>query len=220
MKIQVRYFAVFRERLGVSEETLELPDGASVADALSKLGENHDVIARLRGRFRAAVNQTMVDDDHVLNDDDELALIPPVAGGADRYAVVLETPLSLDRVVAAVRDDEHGGMVTFTGMVRRQSQGREVTKLEYEAYKEMAESVFARLCNEIESQHAGVRVALEHRVGTLSIGDLAVVIAAAAPHRKEAFGAASALIDRLKEEAPIWKRETGPDGTEWVGLGP
>ena len=222
MKIQVRYFAVFRERLARDEETIELGQSATVSDAVRALESQHDVIARLRGKYRVAVNMEMVELEHHLNDGDELALIPPVAGGTgpERHAVVLKTPLSLDRVVSAVSGDENGGIVTFTGMVRRHSRGREVVKLEYEAYAAMAESVFDRLCSEIEASHEGVRLAIEHRVGTLAIGECAVVIAAAAPHRAEAFAAARDLIDRLKEEAPIWKKETDPSGDSWVGLGP
>jgi molybdopterin synthase catalytic subunit len=223
MKIQVRYFAVFRERLGREEELLELPgDAATVADALALLGRRHPPIAALAGRFRVAVNQEMVGGSAALAEGDELALIPPVAGGtgAPRRAVVLPTALSLDRVLAAVRHPGAGGVVTFTGAVRAESQGRQVVRLEYEAYREMAESVFARLCDSIEAEHPGVRLALEHRVGALEVGDVAVVIAASAPHRAAAFAACRALIDRLKEEAPIWKKEIGPDGEEWVGLGP
>jgi molybdopterin synthase catalytic subunit len=167
-----------------------------------------------------AVNHEMVGDEHPLSDGDELVLIPPVAGGSDRHAVILDEPLSLDRVVAAVAHDGAGGLVTFTGMVRDRSQGRDVVRLEYEAYAEMAVAVFVRLCEEIEAEIPGVRLAVEHRAGVLQIGDVAVVIAASAPHRADAFAATRAMIDRLKEQAPIWKKEVGPDGSEWVGLGP
>lgn len=220
MKIQVRYFAVFRERLGVECEELEIAGPATVSEALGALGGRHPIIAGLRGRYRVAVNREMVGEDCALADGDELVLIPPVAGGAGRHARVSGDPLSLDRVVAAVSHAGAGGLVTFTGMVRSRSQGRDVIRLEYEAYKEMAEAVFARLCDEIEAEHPGVRIAVEHRVGVLGVGDVAVIIAASAPHRAEAFAASRQMIDRLKEQAPIWKKEVGPDGSEWVGLGP
>ena len=232
MEIQVRYFAVLRERLGTDEEPLALPDGADVAAAIEALCGRHPAIAALRGRFRAAVNREMVATDCALSDGDELALIPPVAGGADapdagdpapartRHARLLDEPLSLDRTLAAVAGPDTGGVVTFTGLVRRESQGRAVDRLEYEAFREMAEKVLGGLCDEIEREMPGVRVAVEHRVGALVVGDAAVVIAAAAPHRAEAFSACRAMIDRLKERAPIWKKEIGPDGAEWVGLGP
>jgi len=221
MRIQVRYFAVLRERLRSDGEALELADGATVADALTALAARHERFRALASRCQTAVNQSMVRADEVLRDGDELALIPPVAGGAAaRHVRLLDEPLSLDRVVAAVSSPDAGGVVTFTGMVRRHSAGREVERLEYEAYGEMAEKVMRELCDEIEAEVAGSRLAVEHRVGALSVGDTAVVIAASAPHRAEAFRACRALIDRLKTRAPIWKKEIGPDGAEWVGLGP
>jgi molybdopterin synthase catalytic subunit len=222
MKIQVLYFAIFRERLGLDEETIELPGGATVATALEHLGARHQVIAALAGRFQVAVNQTMSPGDTALADGDELALIPPVAGGADseRHVRVVEEPPSLDRCVAAVGAETMGGIVTFTGVVRRTNQGRDVERLEYEAYVEMAEKVMREIGAEIEAEIEGTRIAVEHRIGKLVVGDIAVVIAAAAPHRAEAFTACRAMIDRLKERVPIWKKEIGPDGAEWIGMGP
>lgn len=223
MKIQVRYFAVLRERLGMEAESIELPAGTDVAAAVEALASRHDVVRTLRGRFQTAVNQEMVPGSTALADGDELVLIPPVAGGAadpSRHARLLDDTLSLDRVVGAVASLDTGGVVTFTGLVRRTSAGRSVERLEYEAYREMVEKVLALLCDEIEAELPGVRVAVEHRIGALGLGDAAVVIAAAAPHRAEAFAACRAMIDRLKERAPIWKKEIGPDGAEWVGLGP
>lgn len=220
MKIQVRYFAVLRERLGSEGETIELADGATVGDALAALAARHEAFGALRTRCQTAVNQAMAPSGVTLRDGDELALIPPMAGGTGRHARLLDGPLSLDRVVGAVAGPDAGGVVTFTGAVRRHSAGRQVTRLEYEAYGEMAERVMRELCDEIEAEMAGVRLAVEHRTGALSVGDAAVVIAAAAPHRAEAFAACRALIDRLKQRVPIWKKEIGPDGDEWIGLGP
>jgi molybdopterin synthase catalytic subunit len=223
MKVTVLYFAVFRERIGRDEEALELPAGARVRDALEALAARHAAIGALRGKFRVAVNQDFTDDDHALADGDELALIPPVAGGAEaaaRHARLLGEPLSLDRCIAAVAGPGMGGIVTFTGMVRRHSRGAVVDHLEYEAYGTMAVRELVRLCDEIEAEIAGARLAVEHRVGHLAVGDIAVVIAAAAPHRAEAFTACRAMIDRLKDRVPIWKKEVGEDGAEWVGLGP
>lgn len=223
MQVRVLYFAVFREKLGHDEESLVLPDGARVADAIAALAARHPPIAQLRDRFRVAVNQEFSDNDRALADGDELALIPPVAGGSDalaRHAVLIATPLSLDRCLAAVGGPGMGGIVTFTGMVRRHSRGTTVDHLEYEAYGTMALRELTRLCDEIEAEWPGTRLAVEHRTGRLEIGELAVVIAAAAPHRAEAFAACRAMIDRLKDRVPIWKKEIGEDGAEWVGLGP
>jgi molybdopterin synthase catalytic subunit len=221
MRIQVLYFAVFRERIGKDEESLELPAGATVADALAALAARHPAVGGLRGRFRIAVNQDFVADDHVLAERDELALIPPVAGGSDdRHVALRDDALSLDRCVAAVAGPGMGGIVTFTGMVRRHSRGTTVDHLEYSAYAAMAHKVMVALCVELEAEIAGVRLAVEHRVGRLEVGDVAVVIAAAAPHRAEAFTACRAMIDRLKDRVPIWKKEVGDDGAAWIGLGP
>jgi molybdopterin converting factor subunit 1 len=222
MRISVLYFAVFREKLGTDGEPLELPDGARVADAVAALAARHPAIAKLAGKFRIAVNADFVSEGTELHDGDELALIPPVAGGSGpaRHVLLSPDPLSLDRCIAAVSGPGMGGIVTFTGMVRRQSRGVTVEKLEYEAYGTMAVREMTRLCDEIEAEVAGARLAVEHRTGTLQIGDIAVVIAAAAPHRAEAFTACRAMIDRLKESVPIWKKEFGDDGSEWVGLGP
>ena len=220
MRVHVLYFAVFREQLARDAEELELAAGARVAEAIAALAERHPPIARLRGRFRIAVNADFADEDRALADGDELALIPPVAGGTDRHVALLATPLSLDRCVAAVGDPGMGGLVTFTGMVRRHSRGTTVDHLEYEAYGAMALREMTRLCDEIEAEVPQCRLAVEHRVGRLEIGDIAVVIAAAAPHRAEAFTACRAMIDRLKDRVPIWKKEVGDDGAEWIGLGP
>ncbi len=221
MQIQVLYFAVFRERLRRESEVLELPNGATVADAIAALADRHEVVRALRGRFGVAVNQTMSPVATTLADGDELALIPPVAGGSSgRHALLLDEPLSLERCVAAVTSERAGGVVTFTGAVRCHSGGRAVAYLEYEAYAAMAVKIMVALCDEIEREVQGVRLAVEHRLGRLQVGELAVVIAAAAAHRAEAFTACRALIDRLKQRVPIWKKEVGPDGSEWVGLGP
>jgi molybdopterin synthase catalytic subunit len=221
MQIQVLYFAVFRERLGTSSETLELEPPATIGDALAVLETRHPAIAALRGHYRVAHNQDFAGPSEALVEGDEIALIPPVAGGtAPPYARVLATPLSLDRCLAEVASAEAGGVVTFTGMVRRHSRGHVIDHLEYEAYGEMAVKEMLRLIAEIEAEVPGARLAVEHRVGRLELGEIAVVIAAAAPHRAEAFTACRAMIDRLKERVPIWKKEVGTGGEEWIGLGP
>lgn len=130
---------------------------------------------------------------------------------------VREAPLSLDEAVELVRRPGAGGIVTFLGVVRDENDGRAVTKLEYEAYGSMARAEMERIAAEIEAALPGVRVAALHRVGTLLVGDAAVVCAASAPHRGEAFAACRRLIDEIKARVPIWKREHGPDGPYWVG---
>lgn len=150
-------------------------------------------------------------------------------------ARVLERPLSVDDVIAVVKHPAAGAVVVMIGMVRDHTlrpaspadgdrAGASTTvgveRLEYEAYAAMAEKVMGQIVDEAAARWPGVRAAVDHRTGALAIGDLAVVVAVSSPHRKEAFAACAYIIDRLKEDAPIWKREHGDDGTTWVGLGP
>jgi molybdopterin converting factor subunit 1 len=220
VRVQVLYFAVLRERAGRADETIELPPGTTVATARANLAAAHPEIATLLPRVQSAVNRTMVGETHTLMDGDELALIPPVAGGAGRKIAVSAAPLSLAEVVSVVEGPEQGGIVTFTGIVRRHGQLPQVARLEYEAYGAMAEEVLTTIASEIEREWPGARVAIHHRTGTLLVGEIAVVIAAAAPHRAEAFEACRAAIERLKQRAPIWKKEIGEDDAVWVGSGP
>jgi molybdopterin synthase catalytic subunit len=130
---------------------------------------------------------------------------------------VLETPLDPAQAIAAVAAPDAGGIDLFLGVVRNHNDGRAVTRLEYHAYVSMAEKEMQRIAEEIAAEIPGVRLSALHRIGSLSVGDLAVVCAASAPHRGEAFAACRALIDRIKHRVPVWKREHGPDGPYWVG---
>ncbi len=130
---------------------------------------------------------------------------------------LLSEELSVDAVVGAVRHGGAGAVVTFLGAVREENDGHSVTLLEYEAYASMAVAEMRRIKEELERELPGVRLGVHHRVGSLGVGELAVVCAASAPHRAEAFVACRRLIDRVKARVPIWKREHGPDGPYWVG---
>ena len=130
-----------------------------------------------------------------------------------------ETALSVDEALASVRDPSAGGICVFLGTVRDHNEGRAVDRLEYEAYPAMAVAEMTRIAEEIAAELPGSRLAVIHRTGSLVVGDIAVVCAASAPHRDEAYRACRALIDRVKARAPIWKREQGPDGSSWVGWG-
>jgi molybdopterin synthase catalytic subunit len=219
MRVLVRYFAAVRERVGREEEWLDLPRGADVAAAMALLQRNHAGVAALAPYLRVARNQELCDLATPLEDQDELALLPPVAGGASPRVWLTAAPLALEPLLQAVAGPEMGAVTTFIGMVRRESAGRTVERLEYEAYAEMASRQLERIAQEVATQH-GARVAIAHRVGVLAVGEPAVMIACAAPHRAEAFAACRDTIERLKREATIWKREIGPDGAVWVGLGP
>ena len=218
MRIRVLYFAILRERLGRDQEILDLTGTPTIGDAVAEIAARHPEVERLLPQAQTAVNRSMATASHALRDDDELALLPPVAGGAGpRKIAVLNETLALAEVIAAVEGIERGGVVTFSGVVRRHGNHGEVIRLEYEAYIEMAEQVLAEIAEEIEREWPGVHVAIHHRVGSLAVGETAVVIAAAAPHRAEAFDACRAAIDRLKRRAPIWKKEIGTKGEEWIG---
>lgn len=224
VRIQVLFFAVLRERIGRESETLELPARSRVSDALDQVSSRFPALPPLRGRIQTALNRRMAPLDEPLSDGDELALIPPVSGGSaplpPRRILVSPEKLSLDEATAAITGPEHGGLVTFTGQVRRHGQLREVERLEYEAYVPMAEEVLRGIADELELEFPGARVAIHHRIGTLHVGEAAVVIAVAGAHRAEAFAACRVAIERLKQRAPIWKKEVGPDGAVWVGQGP
>jgi MoaE-MoaD fusion protein len=215
--IKVLYFAVAREAAGLEEESLPWGSG-TVADLRTALRERHPALAHVLPRCRIAVEQSFAVDADPVPSGVEVAVIPPVSGGSGRFRLTGD-PLSLAEVVAAVSGPERGGVVTFTGDVRGTSRGRRVVRLEYEAYREMAERKLAEIGESVGAEH-GALVAIVHRVGTLSPGEAAVVVAAAAPHRAPAFRACEAALERLKHEAPIWKREVFDDGSEWVGMGP
>lgn len=221
VKVQVLYFAVLRERVRLDEEQLDVAEGLSVEDLLAALAHRHPALVGLLPHLSVAVNRKVVPRATRLRADDEVALLPPVAGGADPRRVAIETnPLSLDEVVAAVQGPGQGGLVTFTGTVRDHGHHAQVVRLEYEAFVPMAIQVMTALADEVQAEWPGTRVAVHHRLGALGVGELAVVIAVSAPHRAEAFDACRAVIDRLKERVPIWKKEIGADGATWVGLGP
>jgi molybdopterin converting factor subunit 1 len=217
MPVAVLYFAAAREAAGLAREELaETP--ATVADLRGVLVRAHPALARVLPRCRIAVDEEFADDTTPIADGVEIAVVPPVAGGAPLFRVV-ERPLALAEVVDAVTAPGLGGIVTFTGTVRDHSRGRTVLRLEYEAYAAMAERSLAQIGDEVGREH-GAAVAIVHRVGVLAPGEAAVVIACAAPHRTAAFRACEGCIERLKQDVPIWKREVFDDGSEWVGLGP
>lgn len=218
MAVQILYFAGAREAAGTPRETLaEVP--ATVAALRRTLEALHPPLGRVLARCRIAVDEEFADDATPLRDGAEVAVVPPVAGGAAGRFAVVDRPLVLAEVVDAVASPAAGGLVTFTGTVRDATRGKRVVRLEYEAYAAMAERKLAEIGAAVAAAH-GAEVAIVHRVGVLSPGEAAVVIACAAPHRTAAFRACEECIERLKKDVPIWKREVFEDGSEWVGLGP
>jgi molybdopterin synthase catalytic subunit len=203
MTVAVRLFAVLRERAGRERVELELPEHATVADALAALAELPElggVLARVP--VQMAVNRDYASPETELSADDELALIPPLSGGRSAVQVaVREHPLELERITRGVSDPRAGAVVSFQGVTR------EVPLLEYEAYAEMARERIGLIVEEAVARHGLCAAAAEHRVGSVPLGEPSVIVAASAPHRGEAFAGACEIIDRIKDEAPIWKRE-------------
>jgi molybdopterin synthase catalytic subunit len=210
MTVRVRLFAMLRERAGADEVELELPDGARVADALARLGGLAEDLPLVM-----AVNREYAAEDQVLGAGDELALIPPVSGGetgarAVAHARVTAGPLSLDDLARRVRHPHAGAVVTFQGVTR------EVELLEYEAYREMAEERIGAIVVEALERHGLCSAACEHRTGPVPLSEASVTAAVSAPHRGEAFAGAREIIDRVKAEVPIWKKEVNGGSERWV----
>jgi molybdopterin converting factor subunit 1 len=198
MKVRIRLFAGLRERAGAGEVELDLPEQARVRDALDQLRTITSDLPVVM-----AINQEYADEDAVLRAGDELALIPPVSGGSQVHARVTDQAIAVDPLLDFVRDPAAGAVVTFHGVTR------EVELLEYEAYAEMAERQIAEIVSEALERHGLCAAAAEHRTGTVPRSEPSVVVAVSAPHRGEAFAGAREIIDRIKAQAPIWKKESG-----------
>ena len=213
MNVRVRFFAAYREWVGTREETVEVAAGMTVAALWQRYVAQYPQMASVPPVF--AVNHAYAPGHRPLADGDEVAFIPPVSGGAGPF-IVTEQEIDVAALRRAVAHPGAGAVVTFHGVVRDNSRGRAVRYLEYEAYKEMAERTLAQIAQEIAARWGLEHVAIAHRVGHLEIGETSVVIAVAAPHRQEAFAACAYAIDRIKQIAPIWKKEFTADGAVWV----
>jgi molybdopterin synthase catalytic subunit len=213
MRVTVRLFAMLRERAGSDSVDIELAESATVADAIAALGQDPkvgDLAARLP--LRIAVNREYADADAVIQPGDELAAIPPVSGGDGRVrdARVSSEPLDQAAITALVGDPGAGAVVTFQGTTR------DVDKLAYDAYAEMVEPRIAQILGQCAEVHDLKAIAAQHRIGDVPLGDASVVVAVSAAHRAEAFAGAREAIDRIKAEAPIWKKEVEGEAESWV----
>ena len=211
MRVTVRLFAGLRERAGFAERSVELPEDARVADVWGVLALGEEP-----GGLLYAVNHEYAAPDRPLAEADEVAVIPPVSGGAFRLT---EDPIDVASVIDDVADEASGAITTFVGTTRNTSRGRAVRYLEYEAYAGMAEKSMAELAEELKRRYDLCRVAITHRIGRVGIGETSVAIAVSAPHRADALAACKDAIDTLKETVPLWKKEIYEGGEEWIGRG-
>ena len=209
MRVTVKVFAGLRERAGWAQRELE--GVARVGDIWPALDLGDEP-----GGLLYAVNREYADADRMLADGDEVALIPPVSGGAFRLSA---EPLSLEAVVDEVHSDAAGAIATFVGTTRVHSRERTVRHLDYEAYEEMAEQVMAQIAAELIGRYELCAIAIHHRTGRVEIGEASVMIAVSAPHRHDALAACRDAIDTLKERVPLWKKEVYEGGEEWIGRG-
>jgi MoaE-MoaD fusion protein len=212
VRVVVRLFAGLRERAGTGEQHVELAEGATAADAWAsladRLGERPDGLV-------LAVNRRYAAEDTPLADGDEVALIPPVSGGSP--VRLTPEPIDLAAVAAEVADERAGAIATFSGTTRVESRGRSVRHLDYEAYAGMAEEVMADLVESLKAKYELCDVAIVHRTGRVGIGETSVAIAVSAPHRGDALAACTEAIDTLKQNVPLWKKESYEEGeSHWV----
>jgi molybdopterin synthase catalytic subunit len=211
MRVVVRLFAGLREQAGIGRRELDLPDGVTLAEVWPALELGDEPAGLLY-----AVNRAYAEPGQALAEGDEVAVIPPVSGGAFRLT---QGPVNLTAVVVEVVDEQAGAIATFLGTVRAQSRGREVIALEYEAYEEMAQEVMAEIAEEVKARYKLCKVAIAHRTGRVEVGETSVAIAVSAPHRQDALAACKDVIDTLKERVPLWKKELYEGGEEWIGRG-
>lgn len=220
MKIRLLAFASASDALGATEVVLEVPSETSVGTLKASLEERYPALSELWHRIAIAVDGEIADDRAVLQDQAEVALLPPVSGGSTVAATakvrLVDGPIDTSEPVGAVQSPSRGAVVLFVGTVRDHHGGRPVERITYSAYTSMAQSRLERIVRELELEAAGLAVAIVHRLGSIAAGEPSVAIATASPHRQEAYRASRRALERLKAEVPIWKREHYRDGeTAW-----
>jgi molybdopterin synthase catalytic subunit len=221
MNVSVHYYAAARELAGCNSSTLEFAsESVPQAELRKAVIDQLPSLAPFLERMRLAVNGDFVDASRPLHDGDRVDVLPPVAGGAPVVLCEISgEEISPDEVREAVEHPGAGGICIFHGVVRDHADGKQVSRLDYEAHDSLAHKEMKRVLEGVAAEYAGVRIAAVHRVGTLGIGDVAVCVAASAPHRDDAFTACRKAIDRIKETVPLWKKEWSSDGeAHWVNL--
>jgi MoaE-MoaD fusion protein len=214
MRVTVLFFGVLKEMLASESQTLELPQGATV-DAVLLHFQKQLPQSKLWSSLAIAVNQDYAPSGCLLRDGDEVALLPPVSGGAPMVSLVTET-IDSESLLQQIKHGEDGAVVAFDGIVRNNTRGRRTLYLLYEAYQEMALRQMEMLAQEAIATYRVRDVSIVHRLGRLEVGETSVLIAVSSAHRAEAFAACQWLIDTLKKTVPIWKKEFFEDGAVWA----
>lgn len=223
MRVRVVYFGILREMAGHEHESVELAAGARLADLYSQLQERIPGLNKFGGSVALSINYEYAKLDAPLHDGDEVALLPPVSGGAGEanesaalYTSLVREPIDCERIVGELKTPEDGAIVTFDGIVRNHSRGRRTKHLEYSAYEPMAAAELDKLAKHAVANYPIRDVRIIHRLGLLQIGETSVLIVVASAHRAAAFDAARWIIDTLKKTVPIWKKEFFEDGAVWA----
>jgi molybdopterin synthase catalytic subunit/molybdopterin converting factor small subunit len=218
MRVRVLFFGILKDLVGRASDSLDLREGATVADVLSHYEERVPKIREVLHTVALSVNQHYAGPGALLGDDDEVALLPPVSGGASRttHAAIVRERIDVQTLTEKIKDPADGASVVFDGMVRNNTRGRETLYLEYEAYEEMALKQMEELAEQAIGKFDVRDVAVVHRLGRLEIGETSVLIVVASAHRAAAFEACRWLIDTLKRTVPIWKKEYFVDGAVWA----
>jgi molybdopterin synthase catalytic subunit/molybdopterin converting factor small subunit len=221
MRVRVVYQGILRETLGRREETVELREGATLRDLLDLCQRSAPILADYRSIMALSVNYEYARLDRPLREGDEVALLPPVAGGAPPAATTRRCAIVRSAIdpAAALQEIKHpadGAVSVFDGIVRDHTRGRRTLYLDYEAYEEMALRQMERLCQEAITTFPIREARIVHRIGRLRIGETSVFIAVASAHRAAAMDACRFLIDALKRTVPIWKKEYFEDGAVWA----
>jgi MoaE-MoaD fusion protein len=216
MRVTILFFGVLKERLATERETLELPEGATVSALLGHFRPRLPEQPKLWSSLAVAVNRNYVSPDCVLHEGDEVALLPPVSGGAGPKTALVRQAIDPALWLGEIKQGEDGAVVVFDGIVRNHTRGRRTLYLFYEAYEEMALQQMESLALEAIRVHGARDVRLVHRLGRLEIGETSVLIAVSSAHRAQAFDACRWLIDTLKKTVPIWKKEYFEDGAVWA----
>jgi len=221
MRVRVLFFGMLKDLLGQSTDVAELPAGATVADLLNHYVAAMPRLAPYLSSLAVSVNQDYSPRHVVLNDNDEVGILPPVSGGAGEAAPVRRTWLVRSvidsaAIVERIKQPADGAVVVFDGIVRDNSRGRRTLYLDYEGYEAMAERELEKLATDAGARFPVRDIVIVHRLGKLEIGESSVLIVVASAHRGAAFDACRWIIDTLKKTVPIWKKEHFADGAVWA----